>query len=373
MSDNDKSGAPTPAPADLPAANPVPAEPASAAPAAALASTTPIGTFGSTRGSGLARGKRPTQPAASSNPAPASTGYKPTAVEVITPQSEYKNPFTGETTVVSAPAQTEPSARAVNEPAPAVQAGSPQVEITAPSAPTVANVAPKTEITEAGAATDTPAKSELKILPPEPAKRPALSWEAPAPDASATQPAPRRDERPTFRPDRERERRDQRPFEPREGREGRQSERKFEPREERKFEPRTNQPYRDRAPQTAPAKKGGFLGWLKGLFGGTSTAAGPATDDGARRGGDREHDGHRGHRGGRGRGHGGGYRGENRGPRPDGQFGGEGRPQGEGDHGAGHRRRRRRGGRGRGHGGGGGFRDESRGPRPEGQQGGGAI
>src|SRR5262245_43829351 len=97
MSDPEKSGEPTQVSADLPAPATGAAEaaPGSAVPASG---TPPAGSFGATRGSGLARGKRPGASAAPASPAPA-TGYKPTAVEVIAPASEYKNPFTGETSV----------------------------------------------------------------------------------------------------------------------------------------------------------------------------------------------------------------------------------------------------------------------------------
>src|SRR5471032_2921222 len=108
MSDPETSGAPTTAPAETAGATPSVASPAA---------TQPFGTFGSTRGSGLARGKRPS-PAAASAAAPAApSGYKPSSLEVITAKSEYVNPFTGETTV-SAPARPEPVERVVNEPAP---------------------------------------------------------------------------------------------------------------------------------------------------------------------------------------------------------------------------------------------------------------
>jgi hypothetical protein len=207
------------------------------------------GTFGATRGSGLARGKRPTTSAATSA-APAPVGYQPTALEVIKPQSEYKNPFTGETTTPRP---------VVNEPAP-------------PAAPVpAATPAPAPVQTEASArapeAVSADHKAELNILPPEPARRPAVSWEA-------TAPAPRREERSTFQP-RERREGDRREGryrreggERREGRDGRSFEQRprREPREDRRGEPR---------PQPAPAgagseqkKSGGFLGWLKGLFGG---------------------------------------------------------------------------------------------------------
>src|SRR4051812_13146916 len=101
MSDNEQSGAPNQDAADLSARPPASAETARPTPPAPAA-------FGSTRGSGLARGKRPAVPSAPTNAPAAGTGYKPTALEVITPQSEYKNPFTGETTV-SAPPVNEPT------------------------------------------------------------------------------------------------------------------------------------------------------------------------------------------------------------------------------------------------------------------------
>jgi len=212
-------------------------------------------------------------------------------------------------------------------------------------------------------------RSELKILPPEEAKRPVLGWEAPKPGPAVE---PRREDRGSFRP----ERREPRPFEPREPR-----------RDERKFEPRANQPYQpreERGPRpelAAPEKKsGGFIGWLKGLFGGKKPVEAPRPDN--REGGrDGEFGQRRHHRGGRGRGRG-GFQGDNRGgqayqprdPREEAdepRQGGDYQPResrGDGQYGGG--RRRRRGGRGRFRGeGDGGGRD----PRPEGQQGGGAI
>src|SRR3954470_12177234 len=58
--------------------------------------------FGSTRGSGLARGKRPAAgPAASTA---ASTEYTPTAIEVVNAPREYQNPFApAETPAAAAP------------------------------------------------------------------------------------------------------------------------------------------------------------------------------------------------------------------------------------------------------------------------------
>lgn len=346
MSDPATSGESTPASPDT----------ASAAPAAGA--TQPFGTFGSNRGSGLARGKRPTPAAAAATAAPA--GYQPSSIEVINPKSEYKNPFTGETSV---------AAPVVNEPAPA-PAVAPAPVAPVPAAPE--SVAPQAEAAPAPVAVVTPApaptselfpldpsapaakpeiKPELNILPPAEIKRPAQSWESGA--------QPRRDDRPSFRP----ERREPRSFEPRAPREG------GEQRDQRPQQPRPQ-------PAAQPKATGGFFAWLKGLFGGASTPAGKPEQPGEQR---RDRDGEfrhgrRRHRGGRGR-HQGfngprdgqpGPGGSAEGGRPEG-----GRPEGQGgdfrqgDEGG--QRRRRRGGRGR-------FRGE-RGsdPRPDGQQGGGAI
>ena len=79
----------------------------SGAPAEATA-TTPapdaaFPTFGSTRGSGLARGKRPAAGPAASNTA--SAEYTPTAIEVVNAPREYQNPFApAETPAASVPA-----------------------------------------------------------------------------------------------------------------------------------------------------------------------------------------------------------------------------------------------------------------------------
>jgi len=333
MSDTVPSGEPTSAPAT----------PGAATPAAPAAEAAPTGTFGQTRGSGLARGKRPQPQSASTAKAPVASGdYKPTAVEVIKPQSEYKNPFTGETSVPSpAPEPVpEPEPVAPVTPVAAVETPAAVVETPvtpAPAAPAVAAEAPAAEPEK---------KAELNILPPAETKRPAVSWgETPADSA-----APRREERGTFRP----ERREQKSFEPRQPR---------EPREPRSQQPREPREPRSFTPPVARKKSGGFFGWLKSLFGGKSeeTQAGGRSEQR-----DGEHKHRRRHRGGRGRG---GFQGENRGPRPEGQQGGfqprEGGQGGEGNF-EGGRRRRRRGGRGR-------RRGDDRGPRPEGHQGGGAI
>ncbi|MDB6167311.1 MAG: translation initiation factor [Verrucomicrobia bacterium] len=367
MSDQASSGQPSEAPA------------ATAGPASTAASSgnqpAPAGSFGTAKGTGLSRGKRPSASAATAAPGTAS-GYQPSALEVLRPQSEYKNPFTGETSV---PVVNEPSAalpaesRSPSPPTPPVAAK----EVAPPPAAALAR-APANEselfpFTPDSSARPAPAdapvsKAELNILPTEQVKRPAVSWGDPN-VAQQNEARPRRDDRPTFQP------REQRPFEPRQPRdprEGRETRDGREPRRDFSSEPRRTEPRFERPVQNEPVKKsGGFISWLKGLFGAKPAEASIAERPNA---GSEEHQRQhrRRHRGGRGRGsyQGGG---ENRGPREnqprDPSFeGGQPRPEGEGSgenryEGGG--RRRRRGGRGR-------FRDDS-GPRPEGQQGGGAI
>lgn len=355
----------------------------SASTAATPGNSAPIGSFGTAKGSGLLRGKRPTPPAASAASSPAPSGYQPSTIEVIRPQSEYKNPFTGETSV-PAPVVNEPAPQAAPASSPAVVAEAP---ISIQPAPVPAAVPAKVNLPAEGSAVagelfplelsdgarkpaEPAAKAELNILPTEEVKRPAVSW---GEHAQGGEPRGRRDERPTFRP----ERRDARPFEPREPR-------PFEPREprrepaagERNSVPRDGQRDFSRderpAPAAAPQKKsGGFIAWLKGLFG--AKPASPEVRTGERddqgRDGQQRHNRRR-HRGGRGRG---GFQGDNRGPReqprdprdepgPSSQDGGQ-----PGEH------RYEGGGRGRHRGGRGRNRDDRGGPRPEGQQGGGAI
>ena len=351
---------------------------ATAGPASTAASpgnSAPIGSFGTAKGSGLLRGKRPTPAAASAASAPAPSGYQPSTIEVIRPQSEYKNPFTGETSVPT-PVVNEPAPQAAPAPAEVVAQAPAPAAAPAPVSPPAPAAAPAAVSGElfpfslaegAPKSATTPApKAELNILPTEEVKRPAVSWG----DHSQ---GGRRDERPTFRP----ERRDSRPFEPREPR-------PFEPREprrepaggERNAFPRDQQRDFSRddrpAPAAAPQKKsGGFIAWLKGLFGAKPAAPEVRTGDRDDQGRDGQHrHNRRRHRGGRGRG---GFQGDNRGPREqprdprdetgpssqDGGQSGDGRYEGGG-------RRRHRGGRGRN-------RDDRGGPRPEGQQGGGAI
>ena len=372
---------------------------ASLAPAAdtqapAASAETSAGNFGSTRGSGLARGKRQTS-AAAPTAHTAKSDYKPIALEVITPASEYKNPF----------ASPEPENAPAAEPA----------KVETPAAPAAAAIEP-----EPAAAPEAPVvaepvaeRHEIQILPPAEAIRPAVRWESPSLSRAENPPSegaeqPRHDERPTFRPDRredaagapaaegaaprfdgrgprndsfQRQPRDPRearqPRDPREARQPRDPRDVRQPRDPRfdrqPRDPRDEEPQREhsrpaeQAAQAAPAPKG-FMAWLKSLFGAAKPAEAPvaAREFGSALQGD-GHRHRRRHRGGRG--HGGnpqGFRGERSfqgGPRPEGQQGGEGENRGGERHG-GHRRRRNRGGPGR---------DRGGEPRSEGHQGGGAI
>jgi translation initiation factor IF-2 len=399
--------------------------PASFAETGASGASQPIGAFGSVRGSGLARGKRTSSPAASAAPAVKTGEYKPTALEVIVPEREYKNPFTGETAV----ARPEPVVEAPPEapaPAPArpvsVSAPSsreyitPQPEGATPSAPLPAPVFERS--VEEATETRPEEKSELTILPPAQPQKSSLSWESsPAGAAPAAPIFPleprregRRDERSSSRGEGRREPRAEgapgaegyAPRAPREGRpeggerrrDGREPRQEIDPRYGRQHpdprdypdgyqpswyarrprrEDREPSRHHDAAPAPADsaapeaaAKPAGFFGWLKGLFGGKPAAQPQRTE------GERSHDGqHRGRRrrGGRGRHQGesrGGYGAESRGAGPgsDSAEGGESR----GGYGGGGDRRRSRGGRGRGRG-----REDRGGFRSEGSQGGGAI
>src|SRR5216110_1477689 len=108
MSDQTTSDAPTTASSDVSADTSAKAEPTGATNFVATPGPFPqSGSFGQ-RGSGLARGKRPAAGGSTTAPT-APSGYKPSSLEVIVSKSEYKNPFTGETSV---------GAPVVNEPAP---------------------------------------------------------------------------------------------------------------------------------------------------------------------------------------------------------------------------------------------------------------
>ena len=343
--------------------------------APAVNAATPAASFGSTRGSGLARGKRPSSAAAPAR-APVKSDYKPTSVAIITPEREYKNPFaspepaippTAEPAKVETPvAETAPApaaevAAAVTEPTPA-PAPVAQPEVVAQQEPTV-----QTEpepIAE---------KSEIQILPPAESVRPAVSWESPSalrkdqPSGERTD-RPQRDDRPTFRADRREDRpqtpraeggeprrdsfqRDGRqprdPREPRQPRDPREARQPRDPRDYPQYEQRPRGDNPASAESSAPQKKG-FIAWLKGLFGGTKPSEAPAPADGAGEqfGGGHRH--RRRHRGGRGGSQ--GFRGDRFSAGGERQPGAEHEDRGE-RHDGGHRRRRHRGGRGRDRGG----------------------
>ncbi|MCF7687823.1 MAG: hypothetical protein K9N01_05920 [Cephaloticoccus sp.] len=326
MSDPDTSGAKA-------------TEPAETTNAATSGDSQPNFTFGTSRGSGLARGKRngPAAPAAASTPSP--VGYTPTAIEMINPKSEYQNPF--------APVE-QPA------PVPVAPIEAKQPEAPKPVAAAPAPVAPAPKPVVAAPAPVVEPKAELKILPPTEIKHPAQSWESPASAGrSADSTAPRRqhEERPTFRPE-GRQRRDAQdghaPRDPREMRDPRAPRDSREPRAPRSpesFTPRT---------EDQPVKSGGFIGWLKGLFGAKPEDPKPSETHGR----DDQRQPRRNNRGGRGRGRNfNGPRGEN----SSGRGSDQGQSQGD------RPRRRSRGGRNRNRGG------DRDGPRSGGQQGGGAI
>ena len=289
----------------------------SGAPAEATATTpasSAAATFGSTRGSGLARGKRPTNSPVTAA-TPASTEYTPTAIEVVSAPREYQNPF--------APAETPAAAH-------------PEPVVSATPAP-AAFVSPvqenSTPIEKDAPASDEPA--ELNILEPEQQKTaPAQTWESEGfrPDREPRNDHPRREESRRDEPRREERaerapRQESVPFDPASIPE------KFlyvrpgynyvptppnyggAPRENREHRPASIESYS--APAAAPAKSGGFLGWLKSLFGGSSAeSVAPASSNGEHRrdGGQHRHRGGR-NRGGHGGGEGGGGQRRSRGGR----------------------------------------------------------
>ncbi len=279
MSSTETSGAPADATATTPA------------PEAAFP------TFGTTRGSGLARGKRPSTAAASSATA-APSDYKPTAIEVVNAPREYTNPF--------APAG-EPAA----EPAPAAPAPAPVAE----TLPVIETVAAKPAPAPAPAPAPVAEEpAELNILPPaEQRSAPAQTWES---EGFSPTREPRRERAP-------REERSEAPAEevdidsippqflyvrpgvkfvptprnwggaPRERRPAGEHAPRSESSAPAKPEARSHAP--------APAKSGGFLGWLKGLFGSESApASAPVSSGGESSGDERREGGHRRHRSGRG-------------------------------------------------------------------------
>jgi len=302
---------------------------------AASTPTPAFGVFTETRGSGLARGKRPSQNAAPA--AAAITGeYKPTALEVITPEREYKNPFSGETSTPRA--EVTP----VVERTLAPSAGSTPAPDSSPATPIVERPTWKPQPRDPGAA----AKSELNILPPAETKRTSVSWEKPSQEnrRSPDYPnrAPRRDDRRN------------------------ESQGNFQQKapQERTSNFRNDRPERnDRAEAAKPVvkKSGGFIAWLKGLF----TKKTKAPEATAERGNQFDREGQnrrRRHRGNRGRSfnsdRSSGYQGQG-GQKPN---SGERREGGNPNRGGNYPRRPQ-----------GGPRHQDNGPRQEGQQGGGYI
>ena len=206
MSEQNPSGSeagtpPVPAPAETPSAP---------APAAEF------GSFGASRGTGLARGKRRT-----SAPSPAASGaapaapYRPTAVQVVTVASEYQNPFAPATPPEPEPAPApEPTAIASDQ-AP-VAPVAPTVEQTTPAPAPEQPAAPAAPQPVASAPDSAPAeKPVLNILPPANSRRTTEHWESPSADLKPA------DARPTFQPGRREGRGDDRPR--REAREGREA------------------------------------------------------------------------------------------------------------------------------------------------------
>ncbi len=312
MSSTESSGAPAEATATTPASNAAPS-------------------FGSTRGSGLLRGKakRPSTPASATA---AASDYTPTAIAVVSAPREYQNPFAP----VETPAAVTPEAVAAPAPTASV---TPVVESPTQTAPTaakteaVADAAPAAAPAVSVPAPATDEQAALHILEPEQQKSaPAQTWESegfrPAREPRGDRPRreePRREER-TERAPRE----ESAPFDPatipakflyvRPGYNYVPTPSNYggAPRS------RENSPAAAQsgaAPAAAaPKKSGGFVGWLKSLFGGSPAAPAPveARQDDTRPG-DR-------YRGGRGRSSGGGD-GQRRRSR-----GGRGRSQSRGEY-----------------------------------------
>lgn len=339
-------------------------------PESAETSTPPPASFGSGRGSGLARGKRMSPAAASPTPPSAAPGvYKPSSIQIVTSESEYKNPFAPETPAApaAAPSEAPPASSSVPPaepppPAPAPRpaapseavspvqatepqrveppvtkpAPAPQTAVAQPEQPPVAEMFPLDPKPRAPEA-----KPELDILPPTQNKRTSQSWESSSfgqnESGSGNHRAEprrgRRDERPVFKPNRR------------------------EPRPENASRPEARPDAAPRAPRhstpapvrkepAAAQKSGGIIGWLKGLFAAPAPADTPPARDSRPAGEPRHDDGNRRRRRG-GRGRSGGFQGgpggesRERGAQPGGENrGGENRGGGG--------RRRRRGGRGRG-------------------------
>ena len=290
------------------------------APAEASATTPALNaesSFGSTRGSGLARGKakRPSAPAAASA---ASAEYTPTAIAVVTAPREYQNPFAP----VETPVAVTESAAPV---APAPVAAAPVAPVKAPAAVIAAPVQ---------VAHEEPA--ELNILEPEQQKTaPAQTWESEGfrPARESRHDRPRREEARRDEPRRAASPA-QEPFDPtsipekyiyvRPGYNYVPTPSNFggAPRENRSTRPAA--PDASAAPRSpAPAPSRGFFSWLKSLFTSSpSTSASAAAPSG-----DRAYHRNRGDRGRSSHGGSGGGEGQRRRSR-----GGRGRSQSRGDY-----------------------------------------
>jgi len=281
--------------------------------------------FGTSRGSGLARGKRKTVPAPDTPTAQANAeGYQPTAIEVITPKSEYSNPFTGET-VVETPRQAE---------APKMEPPIVESSSLAAASDSERNVSELEATAAPAASTETEArpKPELKILPPAQPNRSRQSWESPSEhparraaaaatndengkDAHTAAEAPRSrsprgssEGRPTFQPERRaraprNEEADTQSARPeKQLRQDRPKRESREPRDSRDSRNEHRSPRAAGSPAKPAAKPQGFFGWLKSLFGGGNSKPGssrPQTSQGdapSREGGPKRRS-----RGGRGR------------------------------------------------------------------------
>jgi|GEM_PF-535162 len=425
MSDTATSGEAPVAPAETVSAPPAPAA-ESSAPAAPAAS---FPSFGTSRGSGLARGKRASNPATTSdsNPPAAVGEYVPTAVQIITSEREYKNPFAPE----------QPAAEPTPAPAPALKAEAPKT----PAAPVVpsevtpaASPAPRAEIQhsiepapasmEAAPVASEPAeKAELKILPPENKTRPAQSWQSDSfpggqpsnnnqnagnnrggdrpifrterhrqRDAEAAQNGPAagsetpRSEEPSqprreFRgePRQPRDPRDAReprqPRDPRDARQPRDPRDERAPRQPRGFEkqPGTTPPISHSTPvEEKKSGGGGLISWIKGLFSGEPATPEKSSDQ-TNAGGERRFDrdnrgggGGRRHRGGRGGQGNRGQGGQGGGFRGENRGSGNAQPRADGQPGA---QGQNPGGEHRGQGGHGGERNHHRGGRGRGNRG----
>jgi len=303
MSSNETSGAS----AEAPATNPAPSAEAA---------------FGSTRGSGLARGKgkRHSAPAAT---AAASAAYTPTAIEVVTAPREYQNPF----------APVETPAAAIQETAPAVAPA--PAAIVPEVAPVREYVAPVAEESEAHvqAPVESEAQVGINILPPEQQKStPAQTWESEGfrPAREVRTERPRREEAPRREELSRREEREERtPIDPasipekflyvRPGYNYVPTPSNFggAPRERKPASAGSPAKSHLAPAAEAPKSSGGFLGWLKSLFGGSPEAAPAEVRNGDSPQGDRP-------RGGRNRGPGGdSYRRRSRGGRGRSQRNGE--------------------------------------------------